>query len=109
MLKYSFYIQTIILITMEIETKKPHIMEITRKGFKLLEDETRRKIVFMLRDESLNVKEIAKRLQLTPQNIYHHVNKLQDEEIIQLNYEQRNGHLSRKLLLRTRRHLTIHG
>ncbi len=78
---------------MEIESKEPHVKEITREGFKLLEDETRRRIVFMLRDESLNVKEIAKRLRLTPQNIYHHVNKLQDAGIIQLNYEQRNGHI----------------
>ncbi len=78
---------------MESTEKKPHVKEITREGFKLLEDETRRRIVFMLRDESLNVMEIAKRLQLTPQNIYHHVNKLQDAGIIQLNYEKRNGHL----------------
>jgi ArsR family transcriptional regulator, repressor of sdpIR and other operons len=78
---------------MEIESKKPHVKEIKKEGFKLLEDETRRRIVFMLRDESLNVKEIAKRLNLTPQNIYHHVNKLQDAGIIELNYEQRNGHL----------------
>ena len=78
---------------MESEIKKPHVKEITREGFKLLEDETRRHIVFMLRDETLSVKEIAKRLNLTPQNIYHHVNKLQDEDIIELNYEQRNGHL----------------
>lgn len=78
---------------MEPYNKTPHIKEITREGFKLLEDETRRRIVFMLRDESLNVKEIAKRLKLTPQNIYHHVNKLQEAEIIQLNYEQRNGHI----------------
>ena len=92
-LKYSFYIKTTILMVMESSEKKPHVKEITREGFKLLEDETRRRIVFMLRDESLNVKEIARRLQLTPQNIYHHVNRLQDEEIIQLNYEQRNGHL----------------
>ena len=78
---------------MEIESKKPHVKEITREGFKLLEDETRRRIVFMLRDESLNVKEIANRLDLTPQNIYHHVNKLQDAGIIELNYEKRTGHL----------------
>jgi DNA-binding transcriptional ArsR family regulator len=77
---------------MELESKR-QVKEISREGFKLLEEETRRRIVFMLRDESLNVKEIAKRLQLTPQNIYHHVNKLQDEGIIQLNYEQRNGHI----------------
>jgi DNA-binding transcriptional ArsR family regulator len=47
----------------------------------------------MLRDESLNVKEIARRLDHTPQNIYHHVNKLQDAEIIELKYEQRKGHM----------------
>lgn len=84
MLKYSFYIQTIILISMEAQPK-PHIKKINRQAFKLLEDETRRRIVFMLRDESLNVKEIARRLDLTLQNIYHHVNKLQDAEIIELN------------------------
>jgi len=78
---------------MESEQQKPHVKQITREAFKLLEDETRRRIVFMLRDETLSVKEIAKRLELTPQNIYHHMNKLQDEGIIQLNYEQRNGHL----------------
>jgi len=92
MLKYSFYIQTIILISMEAQPK-PHVKKINREAFKLLEDETRRRIVFILRDESLNVKEIARRLNLTPQNIYHHVNKLQDSEIIELNYEKRNGHL----------------
>jgi DNA-binding transcriptional ArsR family regulator len=73
--------------------RAPHIKSITREGFKLLEDETRRRIVFMLRDESLSVKENARRLNLTPQNIYHHVNKLQEEKIIELNYEQRNGHI----------------
>ena len=78
---------------MESEQQKPHVKQITREAFKLLEDETRRRIVFMLRDETLSVKEIAKRLELTPQNIYHHMNKLQDAGIIQLNYEQRNGHL----------------
>ena len=78
---------------MAYKVRAPHIKSITREGFKLLEDETRRKIVFMLRDESLSVKEIARRLNLTPQNIYHHVNKLQEEKIIELNYEQRNGHI----------------
>ncbi len=78
---------------MESEQQKPHVKQITREAFKLLEDETRRRIVFMLRDETLSVKEIAMRLELTPQNIYHHMNKLQDAGIIQLNYEQRNGHL----------------
>ncbi|MCK4399736.1 ArsR family transcriptional regulator, partial [Candidatus Bathyarchaeota archaeon] len=38
------------------------VQPITRDAFKLLEDETRRRIVFMLRDEVLTVKDIARRL-----------------------------------------------
>jgi DNA-binding transcriptional ArsR family regulator len=69
------------------------VQPITREAFKLLEDETRRHIVFMLRDEALTVKDIAQRLRLTPQNIYHHMNKLQDSGIVKLSYERRNGHI----------------
>ncbi len=69
------------------------VQPITREAFKLLEDETRRQIVFMLRDEALTVKDIARRLKLTPQNIYHHMNKLQDAGIVRLSYERRNGHI----------------
>ena len=69
------------------------VQSITREAFKLLEDETRRHIVFMLRDEALTVKDIAQRLRLTPQNIYHHMNKLQDAGIVELSYERRNGHI----------------
>ena len=69
------------------------VQPITRDAFKLLEDETRRRIVFMLRDEVLTVKDIARRLSLTPQNIYHHMNKLQDTGIVRLSYERRDGHI----------------
>jgi DNA-binding transcriptional ArsR family regulator len=69
------------------------VQPITRDAFKLLEDETRRRIVFMLRDEALTVKDIARRLSLTPQNIYHHMNKLQDTGIVRLSYERRAGHI----------------
>jgi DNA-binding transcriptional ArsR family regulator len=69
------------------------VQTITREAFKLLEDETRRQIVFMLRDEALTVKDIARRLGLTPQNIYHHMNKLQDAGIVRLSYERRDGHI----------------
>ncbi len=74
---------------------EPHmiVQPITREAFKLLEDETRRQIVFMLRDEALTVKNIARRLGLTPQNIYHHMNRLQDAGIVRLSYERRNGHI----------------
>jgi DNA-binding transcriptional ArsR family regulator len=69
------------------------VHEISREAFKLMEDETRRRIVFMLRDEPLSVKQISERLDLTPQNIYHHMNKLQDADIVELNYERKKGHL----------------
>jgi len=69
------------------------VQPITREAFKLLEDETRRQIVFMLRDEALTVKDIARRLGLTPQNIYHHMNRLQDAGIVRLSYERRDGHI----------------
>lgn len=69
------------------------VQPITRDAFKLLEDETRRRIVFMLRDEVLTVKDIARRLSLTPQNIYHHMNRLQDAGIVRLSYERRDRHI----------------
>lgn len=72
---------------------KTVVQPITRDAFKLLEEETRRKIVSMLRDESLTVKDIAGRLGLTPQNIYHHMNRLQDAGIVRLSYERRDGHI----------------
>lgn len=72
---------------------KTIVQPIERDAFKLLEDETRRQIVSMLRDEALTVKEIAGRLGLTPQNIYHHMNKLQDAGIVGLSYERRDGHI----------------
>ena len=67
--------------------------KIKPEAFRLLEDETRRKIVFMLREETLTVKEIAQKLGMTPQNIYHHMNKLEENEIVEMDYERREGHL----------------
>jgi DNA-binding transcriptional ArsR family regulator len=72
---------------------KTIVQPIEREAFKLLEDETRRQIVSMLREEALTVKDIAGRLGLTPQNIYHHMNKLQDAGIVRLSYERRDGHI----------------
>lgn len=69
------------------------VHKIDRVGFKLLEDPTRQRIVFMLRENEHTVKEIADKLGMTPQNIYHHMNKLQDSGIVTLNYERRSGHI----------------
>ena len=75
------------------EEALPLVHKITRNGFKLLEDSTRQRIVFMLREKEHTVKEIANNLGMTPQNIYHHMNKLQDAGIVKLNYERRSGHI----------------
>ena len=75
-------------------TDEPKMVHaINRNAFKLLEDETRRRIVFMIRDGPKTVKELAESLDLTPQNIYHHMNKLQDAGIVELSYEKRSGHI----------------
>jgi len=66
---------------------------IDEETFKLLQDETRRKIIFLLRDNELNVREIASQLNLTAQNIYHHIKKLQDADLIKVAEEKRSGHL----------------
>jgi len=66
---------------------------IDEEGFKLLEDETRRNIMFLLRENELTVKNIAEELDLTSQNIYHHIKKLKDAGLVQTSRERRKGHL----------------
>jgi DNA-binding transcriptional ArsR family regulator len=63
------------------------------EAYRLLEDDTRRRIIFLLRDNELTVKEVASKLELTPQNIYHHVRKLQQAGLIRVLEERRAGHL----------------
>ena len=61
--------------------------------FKLLADETRRKIVFLLRAKEMTVSQIASTLEVTPQAIYHHIKKLQKADLVQVTREERVGHL----------------
>lgn len=63
------------------------------EAFRLLEDETRRRIVYLLRDNELTAKEISSALNLTVQNIYFHLRKLQDAGLIVVSEEKRSGHL----------------
>lgn len=69
------------------------LKQISEEAFKLLGDETRRKIIFLLRDSELTVKEISSELSMTPQNIYHHIKKLLDAGLVQVAEERRSGHL----------------
>lgn len=61
--------------------------------FKLLANDTRRKIVFLLRATEMNASQISETLHVTPQTIYHHLKKLQKAELILVSREERAGHL----------------
>jgi DNA-binding transcriptional ArsR family regulator len=61
--------------------------------FKLLADDTRRRIVFLLRAKEMTVSQIASTLEVTPQAIYHHIKKLQKADLVQVTREERVGHL----------------
>ncbi len=63
------------------------------EAFQLLGDETRRKIVFLLRVKEMTVSQIAAELDITPQAVYHHIKKLQKGEMVEVAREERIGHL----------------
>jgi len=63
------------------------------QAFQLLADETRRKIIYLLRVKEMTVSQIASELNVTPQAIYHHIKKLQDAKMIEVTREERLGHL----------------
>lgn len=62
-------------------------------AFQLLADETRRKIVYLLRVKEMNVTQLAAELNLTPQGVYHHVKKLLKGGLVEVSREERCGHL----------------
>lgn len=63
------------------------------EAFKLLGDETRRKILYLLRAKEMTVAQIAQALNLTPQAVYHHIKKMLDAEMVEVTREERAGHL----------------
>lgn len=62
------------------------------EAFQLLADETRRKMVYLLRAKDMTVSQLAADLGLTPQAIYHHVKKLKHVGIIEVAREERVDH-----------------
>lgn len=62
------------------------------QGFQLLADNTRRRIVHLLRAKEYTVSQIAAEMGLTPQAIYHHVRKMKDAGIIEVAREERVDH-----------------
>lgn len=63
------------------------------EAFQLLADETRRKIVYLLRVKERNVSQLASELNLTPQAVYHHIKKLVKGGFVEVTREERCGHL----------------
>ena len=59
----------------------------------LIGDETRRKIIFLLRAKPMSVSQIAETLELSPQTVYHHIQKLKKADMVQVVSEKRSGHL----------------
>ena len=63
------------------------------EAIKLLSDETRRKIIYLLRVKEMTVSQIAEALSLTPQAVYHHIRKLIDGKMIEVTREERVDHI----------------
>jgi DNA-binding transcriptional ArsR family regulator len=62
------------------------------KGFDVIGDKTRRRIIYLLRARDLSVSQIAEQLQVTPQAIYHHIKKLLGSGMVEVAKEERIGH-----------------
>ena len=63
------------------------------EAFKLLADETRRKMLFLLQVKEMTVSQIAVELTITPQAVYHHIKKLVKGELVEVAREERIDHL----------------
>ena len=62
------------------------------EAFQLMADETRRRIVYLLRAKERTVSQIAEELGLTPQAIYHHIRKLKEADMVEIAREERVDH-----------------
>ena len=63
-------------------------------NFKLLADETRRKIIFLLRATEMTVTQIASNLNISRQTVYHHMEKLLEAGLVDVARTEQIGHLT---------------
>lgn len=61
-------------------------------AFQLMADETRRRIIHLLRAKEMTVSQIASDLGLTAQAIYHHIRKLRKAGLVEVSREERTDH-----------------
>ncbi|UCE43616.1 MAG: winged helix-turn-helix transcriptional regulator [Candidatus Bathyarchaeota archaeon] len=78
------------------------------EAFRLLADETRRKILYLLRVKEMTVSQIAEDLNCTPQAVYHHIRKLLKGELVEVSREERLGHLIESYYRATAEMFTLH-
>jgi len=62
------------------------------EAFQLLGDDTRRRIIHLLRAKEYTVAQIASEMGLTPQAIYHHIRKMKDFGLVEVAREERVDH-----------------
>lgn len=63
------------------------------EAYQLLADETRRKMLYLLRVKEMTANQIAEELGITSQAVYHHIKKLLKGNMIEVTREERMGHL----------------
>ena len=88
----SFYTQLNFCLVSET-LMKAFIVVREPEAFQLLADETRRKILYLLRVKEMTVNQLAQELGLTSQAVYHHARKLLKGNMIEVTREERVGHL----------------
>ncbi|MDG7006800.1 MAG: winged helix-turn-helix transcriptional regulator [Nitrososphaerota archaeon] len=63
------------------------------KAFELLGDETRRRMIYLLRAREMTVSQLAADLHLTTQAVYHQIGRLTKVGLVEVAREERHGHL----------------
>jgi DNA-binding transcriptional ArsR family regulator len=72
---------------------KPFMVIRDPEAYALLADETRRKILYLLRVKEMTATQIAEQLGITSQAVYHHIRKLLKGKMVEVVREERIGHL----------------
>jgi DNA-binding transcriptional ArsR family regulator len=62
------------------------------KAFEIIADETRRRMIYLLRAKEQTVSQLAESLGKTPQAIYHQIRKLVDAGLVEVAREERVDH-----------------
>lgn len=81
-------------IMMELDVEMKAVKVVDPENFNLLADETRRKIIFLLRATEMTVTQIANNLNTSRQTVYHHIEKLKEAELVEVAFTEQIGHLT---------------